>query len=1412
MAHWVVSAATLALLFTGIFASGSLLVQAFRHGFAGSRALSHRSARPTPQAEGAWFQLSHFGKHHPTPGARIMARRQAAALPRSPLGGAFRPSAAAQPAATPATSYALGPEPIASPTYGANSGRITALAVNPCDANDVWAGAADGGLWHSTTGGASWSPSTDTQPTLSIGAIAIGSTDCVNHPSVYTLYVGTGEANLNGDAYWGVGILKSLDGGNTWVSDPSTGNPWGYTYFAGLAIGKIAVDPDPTKPTTLVVAVSYAGPTSPLPGSNAVQNNEGIWQSPDGGATWLQTLADTSAVLPIAGTDVVFDPNPAHPGVVYAGLSNIFSAAPTSSTRPGVWVSASDGATWTQLNSVIPTGQDVGRVSLGISQDGARLYAALTDSDAREAANNSPNYGALLNNSVYVGAATYNATSKTVSVTWTANNVSSVGGPMNTDDGSYQWWYDSTIAVDPNNGSVAYVGGVDLWQTTDGGTTWTNLTNALGASPAGVHPDQHALAFFSPTSSSFYLGNDGGVWSSASGTSYINRNSGGLNITQFYGGSIGEAGGDAQLYGGAQDNGEDQYPAGAISGAQQWNEVFGGDGGNTVVDDANNATVYEESVYGDVSKSTDGGQTWHETLSGLGTCSVSATSCASEPVNFIMPLVESPVSGHNGWLFAGTSRVHRTTNGATSWSAISPPLDIYDPNYPGGVPISALAVAPSNDNVLYAGDDDGHIYGSVNGGASWNGQYSGGGAIPGSTGGMVTGLAVDPTNPSVVYASFADFSPTGGHHLYKTTSAGASWIDISASLPNVPFAGLLVSPNNSNLLIAGSDVGIFVSEDAGSTWAQLGAGLPNVAIDQIFLNHTGTRLFVATHGRGMWELTFSDIQLTPHVVHLAVAPGTTPSPQTVTIQNGGFGTLNWSQAASPPASGWLASVTPSSGSLGPKATQTVTLTFNTPSTTPQTYATNLVFRDPNADNPSVSMPVSVVASQVAKTWYFAEGYTGGSFTEYLTLANPSPTQPAHVTVEYLLQSRSTPQVGSYTVAAATRATILVNHVVGGGQSVSAVVISDVPIVAERPMYFSYTGLPGSTIPGGTDVVGATSLATQFDFGYLDTSPGHDTWLTVLNPNSTDMTISIRYFAAVSGTETDRTHTVAANRRGTVRVNTEGLPAGRYSALVTLSAPGLVERPLYLRDGATGLTGAASVVGVATPQPSWYFAEGYTGGSSPFHETYVLANPSTTTTAVATVTFLTSDGTTTTVGNLVLAPGAQLTVDANSALGPGVSNSAVVRAVQQGSPTTPQPILAERVQLFRYTGQPGASDVLGAASPGYQFAFAEGYTGGQFAEYLTIENPDPALPASVQVSFLPSNRAAPTVRTYGIGPHSRFTLNTGSVMPGQSFSMTVESSLPVVAERPMYFTYAGSQTGGSDVVGYQPLGSCPNAGC
>jgi hypothetical protein len=255
-------------------------------------------------------------------------------------------------------------------------------------------------------------------------------------------------------------------------------------------------------------------------------------------------------------------------------------------------------------------------------------------------------------------------------------------------------------------------------------------------------------------------------------------------------------------------------------------------------------------------------------------------------------------------------------------------------------------------------------------------------------------------------------------------------------------------------------------------------------------------------------------------------------------------------------------------------------------------------------------PASTLASPqqaASPTWYFAEGSVGNGFQEYITMFNPNTTA-ATVTMTYLFQNTS-PKVFTRTVNASSRATIYVNTelqvpVTAPQQAISVILQSTQPIVAERPMYFVYNG-----IASGTDVVGATNAnSTIYYFAEGEGSAGYLTFVSILNPSSTNTAhLTIRYYRA-GGALKVQTMTIAPMHRGTS--SPSGLGITQQVSIQVESDIGIVaERPMYVNTnvptagGAT--TGAASAVGATGPGGDWLFAEGYTGTN--FQEYLVIAN-------------------------------------------------------------------------------------------------------------------------------------------------------------------------------------------------------------
>ena len=678
----------------------------------------------------------------------------------------------------------IGSRPISSPWWGVNSGRVSALAVDPSNSQTVFLGAADGGVWKTTNGGVNWTPATDQQASMSSGAIAIAP----SNPSI--VYVGTGEQDFSSDSYSGVGILKSTNGGSTWTNLPGP--------FVGMSIGSLAVHP--TNSNIVLAAASWFG---------------GIYRSTDGGNTWANVLSGT------AGTKVMFDSTG---NTAYAALGNIFG----DSTN-GVYKSIDGGVLWAADNGVTGSAlplSTAGRITLGMAPSQPSIvYAALQDTS---------NFGASLGIYKTTDGGTH----------WSALS----GVPSNLCDS--QCWYDLVVAVDPSNPNIVYAGGAysgTLFQTLNGGNTWTNVT--YGANGIVLHPDLHA-AVFDNTGATIYVGDDGGVWSSTDPTSssinWTSLNST-LATTQFYPGHSIDPTNVKRGFGGTQDNSTEHY-----GGSLTWNSVTCGDGGFTAIDYTNPSTVYATCQQGNIQKSTSAG--------GLGTWSTMQTGVnTGDRVLWIPPLVID--STNHLRLYFGTYRVYQTIDGAGSWQAISSDLT-------GGGALSAIAVAPSNGNTVYVGSNDGHVNVTTNAGsgagAVWIDRTTG---VPNR---YVSAVAVNPRSSITVYIALAG---TGSGHVYKSTNGGASWTNINGNLPDIAANDIVVDPVLPNTLYVGTDVGVFATTNGGTTWSTLVNGLPRTQVLSLKLSPGPRTLRAATHGRSAWDTHLA-------LANLAVMMTEAPNPVT----------------------------------------------------------------------------------------------------------------------------------------------------------------------------------------------------------------------------------------------------------------------------------------------------------------------------------------------------------------------------------------------------------------------------------------------------------------------------------------------------------------------------------------------------
>ncbi|MEI6736975.1 MAG: Calx-beta domain-containing protein, partial [Pseudomonadota bacterium] len=635
-----------------------------------------------------------------------------------------------------------------------------------------------------------------------VGNISIGAM-AIDPSNPNVMYAGTGESF---GGFVGVGIFKSTDSGLTWNLLPSTStdtsiNPSGADWV-----------------TTNRVAVHRTNTNIVLAG-----NGGGIYRSTDGGQSWARVRS--SATL-----DVKFDPVTAD-RVVASGAGGF------------VFYSTDAGLTWTDAPKFFTN---------ALRGRGTSARAELTWAQA------TPNlvYASVDNTDQTSGARGEVYKSIDGGITWTF-----VSSPKHL---SEQGDYDNTIWVDPLDANHVIVGGLDLHRSTDGGLTFTKISDWRFGGPGNPQPhaDHHVIVEapnYSPGNPVVYFGNDGGLYRSsnittagATGTtSWANLNNG-LAITQFYGGAGSLAAG-GKIIGGTQDNGDLRYTTGTT-----WARIGGGDGGFAAVDPIDDATVYGEYVYASIRRYGGGGSgqicngitEGKKDESNITYCGPSAT----EQTNFISPFILDPnqrdrmlVGANSLWV---SDDVRTPT--APAWRSIKPPVT--NPNSTRY--ISAIAVQNGNSNVIWVGHNASNttglptqIFKTTTGLAvtpDWVNMAQAG--MPTSA---INRLTIDPGNPNRVWVSYSGFS---ANRLWVTEDGGATWRSISAGLPAMTIHDMKRHPTQTNWLYVAAANGVYTSEDSGTTWTSTNDGPNSVRVRELIWYDNFT-LVAVTYGRGMFKAT-----------------------------------------------------------------------------------------------------------------------------------------------------------------------------------------------------------------------------------------------------------------------------------------------------------------------------------------------------------------------------------------------------------------------------------------------------------------------------------------------------------------------------------------------------------------------------
>jgi hypothetical protein len=857
--------------------------------------------------------------------AKMQARTARAQAQKS-----FHSGRSAQPTAASALWTPLGPVPLASDAtgdgfqnYNQVSGRATAVAIDPADStgNTLYIGGAQGGVWKSTNAANSiannvaWTPLTDDQATLSVGAIAIqpGNTN----PSQSVILAGSGEADSSADSYFGLGMLRSADGGNSWTLLPTASN--GTLSFSGLGGTSIAFS---TAQPNLVVAAMGATAEGVVEGALTSNTYRGLYTSTDAGQTWIyDAILSGNASESTSATSVVYN---AAAGLFFAAL------------RYHGFYSSPDGLNWTELPN------QPGQPGLLGSANCPQNYATTC-----------PFYRAEISvvpgrNEVYVWFISLDANDDPVDQgIWQTLNAGATwtqildSGIIECGDiagcGVDQGFYNLALLALPNGQATdLYAGAINIYKCsisvvnpTCANTPFLNLTHAYGcdplAAPAHVHPDQHAFAYtLTGSTDLMYFANDGGIYraldgfsglttGSCSGTNLfddLNQNLG--SMTQFVSFSQ-HSTNENMVLGGTQDNGS---PASVTASTSlSWGNVLSGDGGYNAID-ANTGNWYASTP------DTGGGSLAIQQCSSGMSCNdslfsvvVDSNDVGGDDGAFYFPYILDPQSTSS--LLVGTCRVWSGPRSGGTFTELSLNFDTLGLGTCSGNEInvvrSVAAGGPANANgsqVVYATTDGpgpnnlstpigGNVWVTANatavsGTASTfaNTTLNGpGGNSINANQFPISSVAIDPSDPTgnTAYVTLMGF--TGGPgHVWQTTDAGASWSDFSGAassqIPDSPANAVVVDPA-AHMVYVGTDVGVFQSSTSSAAWTEVGpipstsggvtGFLPDVAVTALAIFNSGGQklLRASTYGRGVWQynllatpnfqITFSNNPLTIYI-------------------------------------------------------------------------------------------------------------------------------------------------------------------------------------------------------------------------------------------------------------------------------------------------------------------------------------------------------------------------------------------------------------------------------------------------------------------------------------------------------------------------------------------------------------------
>lgn len=677
-------------------------------------------------------------------------------------------------------------------------GRTTDVEGIPGDPAVMYVGTGSGGAWKTLNGGKTWRALMDRKGTLSVGDMALNP----NNPE--EIWLGSGEANVRNSVSFGNGVYKSTDGGETWT-------------HLGLKetrhIARVLVHPRDSD-TVYVAAVGHIYGPHP---------ERGVFVTKDGGKNWNKTLYIDDQH---GASDIDIDPR--NPNIVYAGMWKFERKMWThtsGSENGGLFKSIDGGMTWKKVTNGLP--KLVGRIAVKVAPSSPNIVYVAAET----------------NEGVLFRSDDHGQSFRRVSE---QQEIISRG------------FYYTDIRVDPVNPNRVYTLAASMFVSIDGGTTFRRISGS-------THSDYHALWIDPKDPRRLWQGQDGGFAVSYDmGENWDPINN--IPLGQFYQVFADNALPFYNVSGGLQDNGSWRGPSRTKEGGivnDHWKMVSFGDGYFTLAHPKDPEWMISESQGGNVVR-THMGRGIQENIS------PQPRRNDGGPVNQLKyrfnwntPVVPSPHDDNT--VYVGGNVVFRSKDFGSTWEIISPDLTTNDPAKQGeaGGPIwrenttaeyhctiISLAESPIKRGVIWSGSDDGKLFVTMDDGRNWTELTVPG--VPAHS--PVSHVEPSRTDANVCYVAFDrhmfdDYRP----YVFKTTDGGRTWRSISGDLPEMAEVWVVKEdPRNTNLLYAGTEIGLYASWETGK-WFFLGlSNLPDVSVHDIAIHPRENDLIIGTHGRSIW--------------------------------------------------------------------------------------------------------------------------------------------------------------------------------------------------------------------------------------------------------------------------------------------------------------------------------------------------------------------------------------------------------------------------------------------------------------------------------------------------------------------------------------------------------------------------------